>query len=128
VINTSTAILCRLFVKYEGAGNLMASAPLGMRDLIERISSDGIKTVKVKAEMRGFFAISEEAKWFVDSLLCIGSGALVRDSSSLREMLNRVALSGLETRALSALEMSYLQAHVEHGHWCSGLLIEGPRV
>lgn len=123
-VTTSTAILCRLFVRFEGAGELMASVPIGMDDLADRITSGGRITRKIGREYRSLFGIDHEAIKYVKSLLCIGSGALTRDRTGLAEMLNRIALSGLVTNPLRVEEMVYLQKHVGEGSWCAGLLIQ----
>lgn len=125
-ISTSTAILTRLFARFEGAGELMASVPGGMVDLADRLAIrdgyfEGVAFKKIGREYRNIFAIRPDARPFVHSLLYIGTGALAADRWALGEMMNRIVLSGLETRPLSGLEMEYLQQGIGVGTWCSGI-------
>lgn len=125
-ITTSTAILTRLFARFEGAGELMVSVPGGMVDLAERLALkddyfEGIAFRKIGKEYRNIFAIRPDARKFVHSLLYIGVGALAADRWALGEMLTRISLSGLETRPLSKPEMEHLQRGIGMGKWCQGI-------
>src|SRR5690606_32936218 len=107
-IDTSTALLARLFARWEGPGRLLISVPGGMEDLADRLVEPSYFQTKafrkVGREYRWIFGVRSDARRFVDSLLCIGSGALAADRWALGEVLLRVSLSGLETRPLSKLE------------------------
>ena len=99
-----------------------------MKDLAEKlVDPDGIQIGepiqlrKIGKEWRQVFGVRADAIEFVGSLMYIGSGALERDRWALGEMMDRIALSGLETRPLSRLEMEYLQAGIGVGNWCRGI-------
>lgn len=127
-LSTSTAVLCRLFARFEGGGELIASVPGGMSDLAYRLTGDGQFVAKrIGRESRLVFGVRDDAKKFVRSLLCLGSGALARDRYALEEMLNRVALSGVGTRPLEVEEFEFLQAEIGHGNWCNGIGLLGER-
>lgn len=127
-ITTATAIQARLFARFEGGGKLLCSVPGGMKDLAEKLVDpeglqigEPIQLRKIGKEWRQVFGVRADAIEFVGSLMCIGSRALERDRWALGEMLDRIGLSGLDTRPLSRLEMEYLQAHIGVGNWCRGI-------
>lgn len=124
-ITTSTAVLARLFARWEGSGRMMASVPGGMEDLADRLVEPSYFQTKafrrIGREYRWVFGVRADAIQYVDNLLSIGSGALAADRWALGEMLMRIGLSGLETRPLSRLEMEYLQRSIGVGNWCQGI-------
>ena len=121
-LSTSTALLCRLFARFEGAGELMASVPLGMEDLSSRLGGQGVDK-RFGREYRRVFPVSEEAREYVKSVMGLSSSVLAADRRALGEVLDRVALSGLETRPLRKEELAHLQRWIGEGNWCKGISV-----
>lgn len=127
-LTTSTAILCRLFARFEGSGELMISVPGGMRDLAERLvepepGEEVITARRFKSESRLVFRVREDARVWVKGLEGLSLWAMARDRCALGEVLSRVALSGLKTNPIRRSEMAHLQRAVGDGAWCSGIAL-----
>lgn len=129
-LTTSTALLCRLFARFEGAGELMVSVPGGMRDLAERLvdpepGEEVIVARRIRKESRLVFRVRDDAKVWVKGLETLSLEAMARDRWALGEVLSRIGLSGLKTNPLRLTEMERLQRAVGDGNWCSRIALQG---
>jgi len=124
VITTSTAIMLRLFAEPEGAGMLMVSVPVGLRELADRVASEpdipGYDRV-VRRKGKWVFSVGPEVWPFVEDVRNLDLVDLRKDRGPLTEMLSRVAASGWQMRPLLREEFGYLQAGIGVGNWCRGI-------
>lgn len=127
-ITTQIAILTRLYVRLEGHGALLASAPQNMRMLALSLTHEDSKRIMpqlINRKPRLVFHIREDAVPWVHSIEKLPEYAVWTDRKYLKEMLNRASMFGdSEMRPLRKVEMERLQAGLGgQGAWCKGIPI-----
>lgn len=116
--------MARLFAELEGGGEMLASVPVGMVELAERLAASEdlpdyhrFGLVKRGRKTRATFLVRPDAVPYIRDVRNVPREALYRDQAALREVLARIGGSGEETRALSRVEFDYLVATVGEGPW-----------
>jgi hypothetical protein len=119
MVDTSTAIMARLLVRFEGNGFLMASVAYGLAELVGRLQDpDVVGSSYVAQNRRLHFCINNDAVDFVRDVRNIPPEVLWRDQVGLREVLGRLGVSGFTLNPLLMEEFKYLEQHVGEGPWC----------
>lgn len=127
----STLLFVRLFVEREGPGKLMASVPLGLGELAQRVRAGeddlfGMRISEERLVRRGkrlVFRLDPDLWPVQEDVRSVSAALLSRERVALGEVLSRVAHSGWETRPLLREELAYLQSCVDAGSWESGITV-----
>lgn len=120
-LTTSSFILGRLFLEFDGESRMIGILPSSMIDLALRlIDREGalhsVEELVVSFNGKLKFPLCSEARRCND-LTNLSLEVLLRDRCSIGELLVRVGLSGWEINPLTLREMRHLEAGIGPGAW-----------
>lgn len=126
-LTTSTFILGRLFLEFDGESRMIGILPSSMEELALRlIDKSGViyseRESLVSSRGKLEFPLCDEARR-CDDLRNIPLEALHRDRCSIGELLVRVGLTGWKTNPITVAEMRHLEMGIGQGRWQRGLTI-----
>lgn len=126
-LTTSSFILGRLFLGFDGESRMIGILPSSMIDLALRlIDREGalhsVEELVVSFNGKLKFPLCSEARRCND-LRNIPIETLHRDRCSIGELLVRVGLTGWKTNPITVAEMRHLEMGIGPGRWQRGLTI-----
>lgn len=117
-MDTYTAVLARLFARREGAGRFVATLPVGMRDLAEKIAVPADVGISITRQNgRWTFMVDSDTMAIIDDARAISRKALYKDARKLLMALNVVSRMADDINPLLPEEMAYLEETVGPGTW-----------